>query len=134
RGTGIIPSANSEPHLVHSTGNSGQLPGCAPVSLGGANEGTRPLRETLRLQSLNALGNVAIIDVGAVHASEMAEGRRLVLGAFARRPEFVVNGQARFGIESRDAQRLFIPADGGFRNSLIEEALGQPGIGLNRLG
>src|SRR4029077_7954182 len=87
----------------------------------------------LRLQSLNALGHVAIIDICAVYVGEMAEGRGLVHGSFAGRPQLIVDGQARFVIKSGNAKRLFIPADGGFRNSFIEEALSQPGVGLDGL-
>src|SRR5258708_19950437 len=64
----------------------------------------------------------------------MTQRRRLVQGSFARRTELIVDGQAGFVIESGDVKGFFIPADGGFRNSLIEEALSQPGVGLNGLG
>src|SRR5208337_3755855 len=87
----------------------------------------------LRLQSLNALGHIAIIDIRTVDGREMTQCRGLVLSCFAGRPQFVVDGQAGFLIESGNMKRLFIPANGGVRNSFIEEALGQPGVSLDGL-
>ena len=63
----------------------------------------------------------------------MAQSRGLVHGSFAGRSQLIVDGQACFVIESRDIKRFFIPADGGLRNSFIEEALSQPGVGLDGL-
>ena len=42
-----------------------------------------------------------------------------------------MQGGAGVLIDGGQLERPLIPADGGFRNALIQEALGQPGVGLH---
>src|SRR5579883_316330 len=61
----------------------------------------------------------------------MLQGGVLVLGGFIGGGQFVVQGGAGFFIERGQLEGLFIPADGRFGDALVEEALGEPGIGLH---
>src|SRR6266568_7927675 len=90
-------------------------------------------RDILRLQGLNALSNIAIIDVAAVNLHEVAESDRTVSRGFVGRAEFIVQRHAGVLIDIRKLKRLFIPTDGCFRNTLIKKALSEPGIGLHDL-
>src|SRR5579864_2239578 len=79
----------------------------------------------LRLQGLNALGHIPVIDVTAIHFHEMVQGRDLVPCSLVRRSQLIVQSGAGIRIDGGQLERLFIPANGRFRNALIEEALGQ---------
>src|SRR6266849_4974996 len=87
----------------------------------------------LRPQGLDALGDIAIIDVAAIDVHEVLEGRWFVPGSFVGRAQFVVEGHARLTIDAGNLQSLFIPADSGLGYALFEETLGEPGIGLHDL-
>src|SRR5580700_2261931 len=90
-------------------------------------------RAILRLQGLDALGDIAVIDVAAVNFHEMLKGRGFVAGGLVGGGQFVVQSGARFFVDARGAERLLVPADGGLRQSLVEEALRQPGVSLHDL-
>ena len=62
--------------------------------------GDKSHRAILRLQGLNALGNVAIIDVGAVDVHKVVQGGRLVTGRFVGGCQFIVERDARFAIDA----------------------------------
>src|SRR5882724_9421291 len=68
----------------------------------------------LRLQGLNALGDVAIVDVVAVDFHEVFEGGGLVAGGLVGGSQFVVEGDAGFSVDAGNLQSLVIPADGRF--------------------
>jgi hypothetical protein len=89
--------------------------------------------DILRLQGLDTLGDVSIIDVIAVDIHKMLEGSRFVARSLVGGGQFEMERHACFCIDSRDVQGLVIPANGGFGYTLFEEALGQPGSGLHDL-
>src|SRR5258708_19331954 len=82
-------------------------------------------RAILRLQGLNALGDVAIVDVVAVDIHEVFEGGGLVASGFVGGSQFVVQGDAGFAVDAGNLQSLVVPADGSFRHAFFEEAVGQ---------
>lgn len=73
---------------------SGPPSPCAPENrersgAGVANAQLQPGRiethpDILRLQGLDALGHIPIVDVTAIHFHEMVQGRSLVSGSFVR--------------------------------------------------
>src|ERR1700678_2665235 len=87
----------------------------------------------LRLQGLDALGDVTIIDVAAVNLHEMLERGRFVPGCFVGSGEFVVERGAGFFVDAGSGKSFLIPANGCLGHTLVEEALGQPSIGLHDL-
>ena len=95
--------------------------------------GTETHRAILRLQGLNALGDVAIVDVVAVDVHEMLEGRRLVAGGFVGGGQFVVERDAGFAIDGRHLESLSYQRTAASGHSFFEEALGQPGVSLHDL-
>ena len=70
-------------------------------------------RAILRLQGLDALGDVAIIDVAAVNFHEVLERGGFVAGGFIGGGEFVVESGARFFVDTGGAEGFLIPANGG---------------------
>ena len=88
-------------------------------------------RAILRLQGLDALGDITIIDVVTVDIHEVVQGGRLVAGGFLSRSQFVVEGNAGFAIDAGSVESLFIPADGGLGHYFFEEALRQPVVSLH---
>src|SRR5208337_1704367 len=90
-------------------------------------------RAILRLQGLNALGDVAIVNVGAIDVHEMLDRGGLVAGGFIGRGQFVIEGNAGFAINGGYAESLLVPPDGSLGHALFQEALCQPGVGLHDL-
>src|SRR5215469_2217105 len=90
-------------------------------------------RDILRLQSLDALANIPIVDMAAIHFHEVAKCRRFVARSLVRRGELIVQRHASFVVEIGQLESLFVPANGRFRHAFVEEALGEPGIGLHYL-
>src|SRR6202035_367407 len=76
-------------------------------------------RTILRLQGLDALGDVAIVNVAAIDLSEVLEGRRFVARSLVGGSQLVVQGDARISVNAGNTERLVVPADGRLRNSLI---------------
>src|SRR5580693_5575292 len=95
--------------------------------------GGKTHRAILRLKGLDALGNVAIIDVAAVNLHEMLEGGGLVAGGFIGSGQLVVERGAGFFVDAGSVESFLVPANGSLRQALVEEALGQPGVGLHDL-
>src|SRR5580692_12067047 len=95
--------------------------------------GGKTHRVILRLQGLDALGNVAIIDVAAVNLHEMLQGGGLVAGGFIGCCEFIVESGAGFFVDAGSVESFLVPANGGLRQALVEEALREPGVGLHDL-
>src|SRR5580704_10611060 len=87
----------------------------------------------LRLQGLDALGDIAIIDVAAVNLHEMLEGRGFVAGGFVGGGQFVVQSGAGFFVDAGSVEGLLVPANGGLGQALVEEALREPGVSLHDL-
>src|ERR1700679_3935499 len=96
--------------------------------------GDRTHPTILRLQGLDALGHVAIIDVAAVDFHEVLECQGFVPGSLMGGSELVIQSGAGFLINSNHAQSLFVPADRGLGYAFVEEALRQPSVGLHDLG
>src|SRR4051794_25410596 len=88
----------------------------------------------LRPEGLDALGNVAVIDVAAVDLEEIGERGRIVAGTLERGSELVMQRGASFLLQVGKLQGLFVPADRNFGHSFFKEALGQPGISLHQVG
>src|SRR5580704_18354572 len=61
----------------------------------------------LRLQGLNPLSDVAIIDVAAVNFHEIAQSEGLVSRGFIGRSQFVMQRGASLLIDLRKLERLF---------------------------
>src|SRR5580692_8165679 len=68
-------------------------------------------RPILRLQGLDALGDVAIIDVAAVNLHEMLERGGFVAGGFIGGGQFVVESGAGFFVDSGSVEGLLVPAN-----------------------
>src|SRR3954469_7813999 len=94
---------------------------------------SKAIRTILRLQGLNALGDITVIDVATVDIHEMPDGRGLVASGFVGGGKFIVQGDAGFAVDGWNLQGLVIPADGGFGHSFFEETLRQPGVSLHDL-
>src|SRR5580700_674325 len=90
-------------------------------------------RAILRLQGLDALGDIAIIDVAAVNLHEMLEGRGFVAGGFVGGGQFVVQSGAGFFVDAGSVEGLLVPANGCLGQALVEEALREPGVSLHDL-
>src|SRR5580658_148496 len=90
-------------------------------------------RAILRLQGLDALGDVAIIDVAAVNFHEMLERGGFIPGRLIRGGEFIVESGARFFVDARGVESLLVPANRSLRDAFVEEALCQPGVSLHDL-
>ena len=71
---------------------------CTP----GKKIGDESHRAILRLQGLNALGDVAIIDVAAVDVHEVLEGGGFVAGGFVGGSQFVMERDAGFAVDARE--------------------------------
>src|SRR5207302_2123316 len=93
----------------------------------------KAIRPILRLQGLNALGDVAVIDVASVDVHEVFEGRSLIASRFISRRQFVMESDPRLAVDGRHFQSLVVPADSGLGNAVVEEALRQPGVRLHDL-
>src|ERR1700741_376520 len=83
---------------------------------------SKGIRVILRLQSLNALGDVAIIDVAPVDVHEVLEGGSLVASRFVGGGQFVVKRDTGFAVNSRHFQSFVVPADRGLWDSFFEKA------------
>src|SRR5271169_1706833 len=90
-------------------------------------------RDILRLQGLDALGDVAIIDIAAVNLHEMLESGGFVAGGLVSGGEFVVESGAGFFVDGGDGKSLLVPANGGLGYTFVEKALSEPGISLHDL-
>src|SRR5271157_5308947 len=121
------------PHETNSEGD-GRQAAKARAELQAERIGDNGHRAILRLQGLNALGDVAIVNVGAIDVHEMLDGGWLVAGGFIGRGQLVVEGNAGFAINRGYAESLLVPADGSLGHALFQEALRQPGVGLHDLG
>src|ERR1700735_4298677 len=90
-------------------------------------------RAILRLQGLDALGDVAIVDVAAINFHEVLERRRFVAGGFIGGSELIVESSAGFFVNAGRVQSFLVPANGGLGYAFVEEALRQPGVSLHGL-
>ena len=90
-------------------------------------------RAILRLQGLDALGNIAIIDVAAVNLHEVLEGRGSVTGRFIGCGQLIVESRPGFFVNARGIEGFLVPANSGLRNAFVEKALCQPSISLHGL-
>src|SRR5208282_1773503 len=87
------PSSLRTPHETNSEDN-GRQAAKARAELQTERIGDNSHRAILRLQGLNALGDVAIVNVGAIDVHEMLDRGGLVAGGFIGRGQFVIEGNA----------------------------------------
>src|SRR5271170_3078437 len=116
--------------MTSALGRTGPHGVTSPV---GMTIGGKTHRAILRLQGLDALGNVAIIDVAAVNFHEMLEGGGFVAGGFIGGGQLVMESGAGFFVDAGSVESLLVPANGGLGQALVEETLRQPGVSLHDL-
>src|SRR3974390_1320698 len=107
------PTSGGAPRPLAATGSSGKVQLRAETHRG-----------ILRPQRPYALADIPVVNVAAVDLHEVPQRRLAVLRCFIGRCQFVVQCGSRVLIEVWQLQSLVVPADRGFRHSLIEEALG----------
>src|SRR5581483_8115929 len=87
----------------------------------------------LRPEGLDALGDIAVINVAAVDFEKITQRRRIVARAFERRSELIMEDGPGFLVQARDFERLFIPTGSDRRLTFIEKTLCQPCVGLDHV-
>src|SRR5215468_7279499 len=130
-GSGALPGApeNMGSLIQGSSGSAGQIRvRCIPVK-----KTSKAIQPILRLQGLNALGDIAIIDVASVYIHEMLERRGFISSGLVGGGEFIIQGHARFPVDRGNVEGLIVPTNCGFGHPFFEEALSQPGVGLHDL-
>src|SRR5437870_2344717 len=90
---------------------------------------TIPSHPAILPEGLDPLGHIAIVNIVAVHFQKVTQRSRIVSSPFKGRAKFIVQCGSGLLIQAGKLQRLFIPTDCYLRDTLIQEALREPGIG-----